>query len=410
MKITIRFIIAFALIGAAPFSFATDWPRYLGPNGNGIVEHDVVLSLDWEEAPPEITWTRQVGFGCSSFSIANGRAFTLGNLDGRDTIWCFDASNGDVIWKHSYEEALATQGYLGGPTSTPTIDANRVYTVSVTGKLFCLDFESGDILWKKDYPQDFQGRKGHWGWTASPLVYGDLLLIDAGGEVGALVALDKSNGDFKWAIGDDEHGYSTPVIYNHNGKEAVAVFNKKALVGYDLESLGSTLFRFPWRTGYGVNATNPQYRNGKFFISSGYGYGYAVIDIEGDEPTILHRDRERQLKMQTNLLIDNRIIAHFGGDMQPDDLIAMDFDSGETLWRTQLPGDLGNVIAVGEYLIVYTDSGHVVLGKDAGRNFQELGRKHVLSGTSWALPAYANTHLFLRNNKGEAVCLDVSRK
>lgn len=403
-----RVLIVSALLASCSV-FADDWPRFLGPNGNGIVEHDPNLRLDWKRNPPRTAWTRQVGIGCSAFAIADGKALTLGNQGGKDTLWCFNASSGALIWKHTYDEPLAAKYYSGGPSSTPTIDGRRVYSLSKSGKLFCLNLESGDVLWKKNYKQDFQGRKSGWGWAASPLVYGNLLLIDPGAKNGALVALDKDTGDIQWQVGDDQPGFATPVLYNHEGRDAIAVFHKKALVGYDLEHPGDTLFRFSWRTSYGANASNPHYRDGKFFLSSGYGSGYAVIDIAQSEPEILHRDRALILKVQTSIRIGDRIIAHYGGDGKPGDLTAMNFDTGDILWEVDLPGDLGNIIAIGENLVVFTDSGHLILGQDAGGHFQELGRHHALLGTSWAPPAYANGHLFIRNNQGEALCLEVSK-
>jgi len=389
--------------------FATDWPRFLGPNGDGFIADDKTLNTDWESNPPKTLWTRQIGLGCSSFAVVDGKALTLGNLNGQDFVWCFDAHTGELIWKHTYEEPLGARSYSGGTSSTPTVDGDRVYTVSKQGKLFCLDFDSGEVQWERNYSDDFDGRRQSWGWAASPVVYNDWLLIDPGAKDGALVALDKHSGEAVWKIGIEEPGYATPVVYNHQGRDRVAVFHKKALVGYDLEDPGDPLFRFSWRTSYGANASNPHYRDGKFYLSSGYGSGYAVIDISKPEPELLHRDRELILKVQTSVLVDDRVIAHYGGDRDPRDLIALNFDTGEIAWRQKVPGDLGNVIAIGDHLVVFTDSGHVILGKDGGDHFEELGRKHVLLGTSWAPPAYADGKLYLRNNLGKAVCLDVSK-
>ncbi len=404
-----KYVIATSAILALQASFANDWPRFLGPNGNGIIENDSQLRLDWEANPPKSKWTHQVGKGCSSFAISDGKVLTLGNQDGQDTLWCFDALSGDLIWKHSYDEPLAAKYYSGGTSSTPTIDGKRVYSVSKSGKLFCLDLDSGKILWQKDYVRDFRGRKGGWGWAASPIVSGDLLFIDPGAKDGALAALDKQTGKLAWKAGNDEPGYATPVFFKHEGRKAIALFHKKALVGYDLEQPGQTLFRFSWRTSYGANASNPHYDNGKFFISSGYGSGYAVIDINRDEPEVLHRNRQLILKVQTSLKIGDRVIAHYGGDGKPGDLTALDFETGDILWEAKMPGDLGNLIAIGDNLIVLADSGHIILGKDAGNQFQEISRHKVLSATSWAPPAYANGHIYVRNNLGETVCLDVSK-
>jgi len=386
-----------------------DWPRFLGPSGNGIIAQDDAFNADWASYEPKVLWNRQIGIGCSSFAIVGEKVFTLGNQDNEDTVWCFDSESGKVIWKYTYDELKGAKYYTGGTSSTPTIDGDRVYTVSKRGKLLCFDISSGKVLWQKDYSDDFGGKRQSWGWAASPVVYGQLLIIDPGSKNGSLVALNKLSGEKVWAAGEEEPGYSTPVIYQRDGTDYAAVFHKKVLAAYDLQNPGEPVFRFPWRTSYGVNATNPHYLDGRFYLSSGYGQGYAVIDITQSEPEIIHRDRERGLKVQTSLRIGDRIIAHYGGDGKPGDLVAIDFESGKTHWEYDVPGDLGNPIAIGDKILVFTDSGHIILGEDTGNEFKELGRHHALLGTSWAPPAYADGKLFLRNNQGKAVCLDVSK-
>lgn len=409
MHRTIKTFIPFLAFVCLSTADSSDWPRFLGPNGNGVILEDDTLNTDWKASPPKTLWTRQIGLGCSSFAIADGKALSLGNNKDQDTVWCFDAKTGALIWKHTYDEPKGAKYYSGGTSSTPTVDGDRVYTVSKQGKLFCLNLSLGDVIWERNYSDDFDGRRQSWGWAASPVVYKNLLLIDPGAKDGALVALDKTNGEVVWKIGNEEPGYSTPVVYQDQGRDRVSVFHKKALVGYDLENPGEPLFRYSWRTSYGANASNPHYQDGKFYFSSGYGSGYAVIDVTKPEPELLHRDRELILKVQTSVLVGDRVIAHYGGDGKPGDLVALNFDSGEIAWKQKVPGDLGNVISIGEHLIVLTDSGHVILGKDQGNHFQELGRKHVLLGTSWAPPAYANGYLYLRNNLGKAISLDVSK-
>jgi len=408
-----RSTLLFSLISILAFGSLTttraDWPRFLGPNGNGIIAQDDAFNADWDSKPPKSHWSRQIGLGCSSFAIAQGKVLTLGNQDNKDTVWCFDSETGKVVWEYTYDEPKGAKYYTGGTSSTPTIDGDRAYTVSKQGKLFCFALNSGEVLWHRDYSKDFDGKRQSWGWAASPVVYGELLLIDPGSKNGSLVALNKFNGDKVWAAGEEEPGYSTPVIYQRNGTDYAAVFHKKVLAAYNLQNPGEPVFRFPWRTSYGVNATNPHYLNGKFYLGSGYGQGYAVIDITQPEPEIIHRDRERGLKVQTSLLIGDRVVAHYGGDGKPGDLVAIDFESGKTHWEYDVPGDLGNPIAIGENIIVFTDSGHVILGEDTGNEFKELGRHQALLGTSWSPPAYADGKLFLRNNRGKAVCLDISK-
>ena len=123
-----------------------DWPRFLGPNGNGIIAQDDAFNADWASYTPKELWSRQIGIGCSSFAIAGEKVFTLGNQDNEDTVWCFDSESGKVIWKYTYDELKGAKYYTGGTSSTPTIDGDRVYTVSKQGKLLCFDINSGKVL------------------------------------------------------------------------------------------------------------------------------------------------------------------------------------------------------------------------------------------------------------------------
>lgn len=402
----------FASILALPLAVlslqASDWPRFLGPNGNGQVPAGLSLNTDWQSAPPATLWTADLGSGCSSFAIAEGKAITLGNANNVDTIRCFDAATGEVIWSHSYDEPKEAKYYPGGTTATPTIDGDRVYVVSKQGKLFCFEFETGEILWEHDYKSDFDGRRQGWGWACSPLVYGDLLIIDPGAKDGSIVALNKRTQEVVWKIGSNEPGYAMPVVYQADGRDHLAVFHRKALAAYSLEPPEGPLFTYSWRTNYGVNASNPHYRDGKMFIGSGYGSGYGVIDVSDNQPELLHRDRGLELKFQTSLLVDDRIIAHFGDEKKGNDLVAMDFESGNLHWRHEMPGKFGNAIAIGETIIVFTDSGHVVAGKDRGDRFEEQANRKFLDGLCWAPPSYADGKLYLRSLQGDAICLDLT--
>ena len=116
MKIVLLFLACNAIISAQ------QWPQFLGPNGNGTIDGEISESV--QKNGPRTLWKAEVGIGCSSFVIADNRAFTVGNKNNEDTIWCFNASSGDILWKKTYPEKLAPKYYDGGPGATPTIDGD----------------------------------------------------------------------------------------------------------------------------------------------------------------------------------------------------------------------------------------------------------------------------------------------
>src|SRR5438105_15448928 len=106
-------------------SRGADWPQWRGRHRDGISTE--TISTNWPASGPKVLWRASVGTGFSSAAIAQGRVCTMGNSGERDTIWCFDALTGKVLWKYSYAAPLGAQYYEGGPGSTPTIYCNHVF-------------------------------------------------------------------------------------------------------------------------------------------------------------------------------------------------------------------------------------------------------------------------------------------
>jgi outer membrane protein assembly factor BamB len=124
---------------------AEDWPQWRGPNRDGISTEKGWLDR-WPSEGPPIAWKAAVGMGFSSFAVAGGRIYTTGNSDSIDTIFCFDAVTGKILWKHSYPADLGDKFFEGGTTGTPTVDEGRVFALSRWGDLFCLDAATGKII------------------------------------------------------------------------------------------------------------------------------------------------------------------------------------------------------------------------------------------------------------------------
>ena len=186
---------------------AADWPQWRGPNRNGVSSEKV--SPAWPAQGPKVLWRASVGTGFSSISVSHGRAYTMGNTNNQDTVWCFDAASGEQVWHHSYAAPLGPQWYKGGPGSTPTIDGNRVFTISKWGDVFCFDAAKGTVVWQRDLRQD--GIKtNRWGFAGSPLIWGNLVILNAGS---AGIALDRETGRIVWSNGTNAAGYASPARY-----------------------------------------------------------------------------------------------------------------------------------------------------------------------------------------------------
>jgi len=387
-------------------ALSQEWPQYLGPNGDGTAEGQIPMTV--QKLGPRTLWQAKIGKGCSSFAISKGRAITVGNTNDEDTIWCFNAQTGEIVWKKTYPEKLAAKYYDGGPGATPTIDGDRVFILSKSGRLTCHDLANGDEKWAVSYKEDLDGNMPTWGFSASPTVYGDLLLCLPCAKGGALVALDKVTGELKWKSNNIARpGYAAPVFFKHKGNDAALVFHGRSLVGYDLSKKGKVLFTHPWRTPYDVNASNPVFLDGMVFIASGYGMGYAVLDVTGAEPKILHRNRDLPMIFQNAFLVGDHVMGCFGDKRKRTELFRMDMKSGKILWKYELPGSRASTAKIGETFVILCEDGHLVFGEATKERFIESSRHKILGKLCWAPIAIGEGKAFARTNQGDAICLDL---
>ncbi|MGE9266854.1 MAG: PQQ-binding-like beta-propeller repeat protein [Verrucomicrobiales bacterium] len=403
-----KVLLAATLLFSALSLPGQDWPQYLGPHANGLTEGRI--HSDWQAQAPKELWRKQIGNGCGSFAIAHGRALTIGNEGDADTLWCLDAKTGEVVWKHSYPEPLDPKMYAGGANATPLVAYKHVYVLSKSGRLACYRLADGELIWEKHYEDDFKGKAPDWGYSASPVIYNKQLLISPCSRETSLMALNPATGETLWANSFRARpGYAAPVITKHKGRDCALVFHGRRLVGYDLEAKGEVMFEQLWRTSYDINASNPHYLDEKVFFASGYGMGYGVISVDKARPKILHKEPDTRLIFQNSLLVDGNIIAVFGDKNIDAELISMDMASGKINWKSDMPGTRGSILQVGEnQLLILSETGALITGKYDAKGFQKEGQLDILPSLCWAPLAYADGMVFARNNKGEAVCLELS--
>jgi hypothetical protein len=233
---------------------SSGWPQWRGQRRDGVV-HASRLLTSWPARGPMVLWKKDGGEGFSSFAIGGGRAFSLVRQDNQEVVICWDAENGKVIWKRPY--ACPFNDQYAGPRSTPTLDEGRLYTVGASGKMYCLEAATGDILWEHDLLSEYQAKNLRWGVAFSPLIEGDLVLTNPGGQHGAsIVAFNKLTGKEVWKSLDEIAGYSSPVAATIAGVRQIIFFLGDSLVGVSPTD-GSLLWRYEWDTPFKVNAATP---------------------------------------------------------------------------------------------------------------------------------------------------------
>lgn len=396
-----QFLFTLSLCVIFPGLHAADWNQWRGPDLNGISPETGWVS-QWTDKGPEIIWQTNVGIGFSSISIADGRAYTLGNREDTETLYCFDAETGKVLWKHAYPCKLDPKYYEGGPSATPTVDGGRVYSLSREGQMFCLVAETGKVLWSKDLVDELKLREPTWGFSGSPLVTTNRLFLNIGT---AGTALDKRTGVILWTSGARAAGYATPQLFDHNGTEMLAIFGAKGLHAVNPDT-GKQLWEYRWSTSYDVNAADPIFKGSEVFISSGYGTGGGLLDFSSGKPKLVWESKEMHNMFNSSILIGNHLYGISGQDSKPSDLRCVEWSTGTVKWKE--PSLLfGSLIAANDKLIALSEKGELVIAEAIPSEFNALGRSQILDGLCWTAPALSNGLLYARNAEGDLVCVDL---
>lgn len=391
------------------YCVAADWPAYGGPQRNHV-SNEKGLRVDWGDEEPEILWSFQVGQGFSSVIEVNGKAYTQGYANAKNTLFCLAAQSGELLWKHSYPCEKSPDFFAGGSRATPSISSGVLYLNSHEGDFYALDAESGKILWTKNLLKDFKGRRPKWGYSGSPLCIDDKVIIDTGAENGSVIALNAKTGNVEWRAGADEAGYSSPMI--RVGKtDEILIFNQHGLVTHSLTD-GSVSKRYQHKTRFGINASQPLDLGASVLISSAYGKGAALVDLNRARPRALWESESFSCQMASMVRLGGfayGISGQAGGAEGQAKLFCLEMEKGRKRWER--PGfGLGTVILVEDRLAILSDRGELVLADADRQGYNELASFQVLSGKdNWVPPTYSNGRMHCRSSKGKWVCLAMGR-
>lgn len=420
-------VIAFGVCSFSNVSFANDgetkkgssnWPSWRGVARDGVSTEKGLLD-QWKGDGPALLWSASgYGGGFSSIVIAEGKIFSMGEIDGKCCVIAASLSDGRILWK--------TPIGSGKPNCTPTFDDGVIYGLSEKGELAACDASSGKVIWEKNYGRDFGGKMmSGWGYSESPLIDGDRLICTPGADGAMIAALNKKTGAVIWRTqvkdlgtrGQDGAGYASIVISN-----AGKVKQYVTIVGRGLISVAADDGRLLWNYNKIANGTanipTPIVKGDYIFGSTGYDDGgSALIKVTGgkggvvDASEVWYKDN-KQLQNHHGgvVLIGNYLyLGHGHNNGFP---ACVEFMTGKDMWRPgRGPGTGSAALAAADGKLYFRYEDGVMALMDANpKKFALKGQFKIktVHAQSWAHPVVLDGKLYLRD-QDELHCYDVKK-
>ncbi len=381
------------------------WPTFRGPHADGIA-HESGWSTEWPAAGLKQVWQKEIGTGFSSIAVVDDRLYTMGYEGGNDVVFCLNADSGEEIWSKKYAAPLVNNLHEGGPGATPTVDGDHVYTFSRDGQLHCFKTKDGEQVWKRESAKEAEVKQPEWGFTSSPLIVDNMVIVDAG----RVMAYDKKTGAPVWQSMKFRPGYGTAVHFEHDGKRYITVLNNDALVVLNLED-GKKAATYPWTTKYVTTSTTPVVSGNKIFISTGYRQGCALLQFTGSQLKEVYVNKSVSNHMANSILWKGHLYGIDGNShsARTCKLVCVNLETGEQLWSQRDYG-CGTVLISGGTVLVLSDKGELAAVEASPKGYKEIARAQILEGKCWTPPAMLDGRVYARNAAGRLVCVQLPEK
>ncbi len=369
-----------------------DWRGFRGPGRDGIIP-GVRIETDWTQSPPALLWRRKVGPGWSSFAVSGDLLYTQEQRGDDEVVACYRASNGEPLWSHRNRARFFEAMGGAGPRATPTLSGGRLVALGATGILDALDASDGSVMWSRNVAVDTESKIPIWGYSSSPLVHGDLVIVAAGG---ALVGYDFATGNPRWFGPDGGPSYSSPQLMTIDGRAQIVLLNDAGATSVRPAD-GTLLWEHPWP---GYSLVQPALTaNGDVLISAGEGKGIRRIRAAHGPGgwTTTERWESNRLKPNFNdFVVHDRHAFGFDGRI----LACLDLENGERKWKGGRYGH-GQLILLTDQglLLVLSEKGELALVAATPDRFTEIARLPAIEGKTWNHPVLAGDLLLVRNGQ-----------
>jgi outer membrane protein assembly factor BamB len=441
-----RSVIRLSLLAASALLLAAgaraqDWPQWRGPNRDAKAA-GFTAPKSW---PKELTkkWKVSVGDGVATPALVGDKLYVFTREGGDEVIRCLDAASSKEVWKDSYAAKPVTgpAGGFPGPRASPTVADGKVVTFGASGHLSCYTTD-GKKLWAKD---DFSDKLPRFFVSSSPIVIGDLCIVQLGGEDkgGGIFAYDMASGDQKWKWTDDGSAYASPNLLVVDGiKAVVAMTNRRvvALNAADSKLLWDTGFDASQRMSY--NSSTPIV-DGTTLIFSGNRRGTKAFKFEKQGDGLAAK--ELWSNPDTSVVYNTPVVKEgvVYGLSEKNDLFAINAESGKTSWTAPAPAGggggmrpggppggarppggggapgggrpggrpggmmgqtgYGSVVDAGSVLFALTPAAQLIVFEPTGEKYKQIASYKVADGGTYAYPVISGNRIFIKDKDSLAL-------
>ena len=410
---------------------ADDWPQWRGPHRDGVWRETGIIKR-FPQPRLEPRWRVTIGAGYSGPTVADGRVYITDRLDEptqTERVLCLDRKSGTLIWSHSYDCPYVNVSYTAGPRAAVTINDGKAYSLGTMGNLICFDAARGTIQWQRDLNSEYEIRMPIWGIAAAPLVVDQLLILQIGGSNGAcVVAINKQTGEEIWRSLQDQASYSSPILIQQAGREVVICYTGDNVAGLEPQS-GEVRWRYPFPpTRLVIGAATPIWNNNRLFLTNFYD-GSLMLQLnsqslDADELWKFCGPDEKQTEALHSIISTPLFIGDYiyGVDSYGE-LRCLDARTGKRIWedRTATPrARWSNIHFVKheEQVWMFNERGELIISELSPQGFHEISRAHLIDptliqlgqrdGVCWSHPAFAQRHVFARNDQ-ELICVSLEK-
>ncbi|MEX2186022.1 MAG: PQQ-binding-like beta-propeller repeat protein [Pirellulales bacterium] len=427
-------IVAAVLFAATGLAQADEWPQWRGPTRDGVWKEDGLLESfpaeRIEDGKLRRRWRAEVGSGYNGPTVAAGRVFVMDRQvkpKQTERVLAFAAATGEPLWTFEYDCIYENISYEAGPRAAVSLADGLAYALGTMGHLHCLSAATGELVWKKDLLAEYKIRMPIWGIAAAPLVDGERVIVQVGGEKACLVAFDRRTGKEVWRALDERASYSAPIIIQQAGKRVLVCWTGDSVSGLNPAD-GSVYWSHPFKpTRMVINIATPVTDGDRLFMTSFYD-GSLMLKLRQDKPAVeqvwrrLGPDEKTTDALHSIISTPYLSSDHVYGVDSYGELRCLDAATGDRIWedRTVTPRERWSNIHMvknGDRMWMFNEAGELVIGRLSPKKFEEISRAKLIDptrvqlnrrqGVCWSHPAYAYKHVFARSDD-ELVCANLA--